>query len=63
MRAVKVMTDYSEQGAQPLDPEDARRPTVGEVEERQRREHPEQSRTAMLHLPEDAPVDGDNGGA
>lgn len=56
------MTDYSEEGAQPLDPDDAERPTVGEVEERQRRDYPEQARAATHHLPQDAPVDGDNGG-
>jgi hypothetical protein len=58
------MTDYSSDGAIPV--EDAAvedPPTVDEVAERQRREYPEQAATAMHALPEDAPVEGDNGGA
>ena len=46
------MTDYSEQGAVPV--EDAAvedPPTVDEVLARQREEHPEQDRTAMYHAP------------
>jgi hypothetical protein len=58
------MTDYSEHGAIPV--EDAAvedPPTVDEVAERQRREHPEQAATATHALPMTAPVEGDDGGA
>jgi hypothetical protein len=46
------MSDYSEQGAVPI--EDAATehpPTVDEVLEQQRREHPDQARTAMNNPP------------
>jgi hypothetical protein len=46
------MSDYSEAGAVPV--EDAATddpPTVDEVLERQRREHPDQARTAMNNPP------------
>ena len=58
-----VMSDYSEQGAVPVD--DAAvddPPTVDEVAEQQRREHPEQARTARRPMPMHAPVEGDDGG-
>jgi len=59
-----VMTDYSEQGAVPVD--DASvidPPTVDEVAERQRREYPEQAATARRPFPPNAPLRGDRGGA
>jgi hypothetical protein len=46
------MSDYSEQGAVPI--EDAATddpPTVDEVIERQRKEHPDQARSAMNNPP------------
>lgn len=49
------MSDYSEEGAVPV--EDAATPdppTVDEVLERQREEYPDQARTAMHHAPPDA---------
>jgi hypothetical protein len=58
------MTDYSSDGAIPV--EDAAvddPPTVDEVAERQRREYPEQAATAMHGPSADAPVEGDGGGA
>lgn len=69
LRAQARMTDYSENGAIPV--EDAAvsdPPTVDDVMAAQRRDHPEQVRRAAttpvpLPLPVDAPVDGDNGGA
>jgi hypothetical protein len=61
------MSDYSEQGAVPVeDAAVADPPTLEEVVDRQRREHPDQVRPATtkpVPLPVDAPVDGDNGGA
>jgi len=58
------MTDYSEQGAIPVD--DAAvvdPPTVDEVAERQRREYAEQAASARRPLAPDAPIRGDRGGA
>jgi hypothetical protein len=52
------MTDYGEQGATPVD--DAAvddPPTVDEVMEAQRREHPEQAATSTMATPAHAPAD------
>ena len=58
------MSDDTADGAVPV--EDAAvpdPPTVDQLLERQRAEHPEQFvRGEQASLPEDAPVDGENGG-
>lgn len=58
------MTDYGEQGATPVD--DAAvddPPTVDEVMEAQRREHPEQAATSTMAMPETRPGIRSTGGA
>jgi hypothetical protein len=58
------MTDYTSDGAVPADVDDADElPTVDEVRERQRIEHPDQYETARQAPPQDALLEGDNGGA